>query len=38
MTEIERAQFFNKMPQALPLYLTFLEMIRVKYPNSKIKI
>ncbi len=38
MMEIERAQFFNKMPQALPLYLTFEEMIRVKYPDIKIKI
>lgn len=38
MTELESAQFFDKMPQALPLYLTFEEMIRVKYPDIKIKI
>jgi hypothetical protein len=35
---IEGDQFFNKMPQALLLYLTFKERVRTKYPEVKIKI
>ena len=38
MIDIEEAQFFNKMPQALPLYVAFEEMIRTKYPDIEIKI
>lgn len=36
--DIGIVQFFNKMPQALPLYLAFEEKIRVKYPGIKIKV
>lgn len=38
MMYIEGDQFFNKMPQALLLYLTFKERVRTKYPEVKIKI
>jgi hypothetical protein len=38
MMHIEGDQFFNKMPQALLLYLTFKERVRTKYPEVKIKI
>ena len=30
--------FFNKIPQALPLYLAFEEIIREKYPDVNIKV
>lgn len=38
MMYIEGDQFFNRMPQALPLYLAFEERVRTKYPEVKIKI
>ncbi|MDW7670481.1 MAG: DUF5655 domain-containing protein [Bacillota bacterium] len=38
MMEKDLVMFFNKCPQALPLYAAFEEMIRVKYPGTTVKI
>lgn len=36
--DIETIAFFEKMPQAFPLYAAFDEKIRAKYPDLKIKV
>ncbi|MGI5917377.1 MAG: DUF5655 domain-containing protein [Anaerolineae bacterium] len=36
--ERDIALFFDRMPEALPLYLAFEDKIRARYPDVKIKI
>ncbi len=36
--DIETSSFFDKMPQALPLYKMFAEKVSAKYPDVQIKI
>lgn len=38
MMEKDAVRFFDKMPQAMPLYSMFKKRMRIKYPDIEIKI